>query len=181
MTRCCVYLRSKLSKFLSDVLAEPARFYFWRFLRGLERVSWPINNMAFLRQWPMRVNLRNADAFVPEGPDDGSQAWNAWNVPSRSPSRRVRYDRLVRGGFRLACWTNLVATDHTVPYGTDQVWPLPAPKAFGAGYPRFVPPGQAIFLRCDADDPPPRKRSSESFRTRRYGNTRNRRGSRQPL
>ena len=28
MTRCCVYLRSKLSKFLSDVLAEPARFYF---------------------------------------------------------------------------------------------------------------------------------------------------------
>src|ERR1700726_4173681 len=36
MTRCCVYLRSKLSKFLHDVLAEPARFYFWRFLRRLE-------------------------------------------------------------------------------------------------------------------------------------------------
>jgi asparagine synthase (glutamine-hydrolysing) len=36
MTRCCVYLRSKLSKFLPDVLAEPARFYFWRFLRRLE-------------------------------------------------------------------------------------------------------------------------------------------------
>ena len=81
--------------------------------------------MAFVWQWPMRVNLRNADAFVPEGPDDGSQAWNAWNVPSRSPSRRVRYDRLVRGGFRLACWTNPGATDQTVPYGTDQVWPLP--------------------------------------------------------
>jgi len=26
--RCCVYLRSKLSKFLPDVLAEPACFYF---------------------------------------------------------------------------------------------------------------------------------------------------------
>jgi hypothetical protein len=50
MTRCCVYLRSKLSKFLPDVLAEPARFHFWRFLRGLERVSCPINNMAFVRQ-----------------------------------------------------------------------------------------------------------------------------------
>src|SRR5258706_8868718 len=36
MTRCCVYLRSTLSKFLPDVLAEPARFYFWRFLRRLE-------------------------------------------------------------------------------------------------------------------------------------------------
>ena len=36
MTRCCVYLRSKLSKLLPDVLAEPARFYFWRFLRMLE-------------------------------------------------------------------------------------------------------------------------------------------------
>src|SRR5260221_12033414 len=36
MTRCRVYFRSKLSKFLPDVLAEPARFYFWRFLRRLE-------------------------------------------------------------------------------------------------------------------------------------------------
>jgi hypothetical protein len=36
MTRCRVYLMSKLSKFLPDVLAEPARFYFWRFLRRLE-------------------------------------------------------------------------------------------------------------------------------------------------
>jgi hypothetical protein len=26
---------SKLSKFLPDVLAEPARFYFWQFLRRL--------------------------------------------------------------------------------------------------------------------------------------------------
>ena len=39
ITRCCVYLRSKLSKFLPDVLAEPACFYFWRFLRRLELVS----------------------------------------------------------------------------------------------------------------------------------------------
>ena len=51
ITRFCVYLRSKLSKFLPDVLAEPARFYFWRFLRRLELVSCPINNMAFVRQW----------------------------------------------------------------------------------------------------------------------------------
>src|SRR6202007_1025318 len=28
-------LRTKLSKLLPDVLAEPARFYFWRFLRRL--------------------------------------------------------------------------------------------------------------------------------------------------
>src|SRR5258707_15660207 len=48
MTRCCVYLRSKLNRFLPDVLAEPARFYFWRFLRRLELVSCPINNMAFV-------------------------------------------------------------------------------------------------------------------------------------
>src|SRR5258708_36955868 len=33
MTRCCVYLKIKLSKFLPDVLAEPARFYFLLFLR----------------------------------------------------------------------------------------------------------------------------------------------------
>jgi hypothetical protein len=50
MTRCCVYLRSKLSKLLPDVLAEPARFYFWRFLRRLELVSCPIDNMAFVRR-----------------------------------------------------------------------------------------------------------------------------------
>jgi hypothetical protein len=54
-----------------------------------------------------RRQLQEADVFVPEGPDDGSQAWNAWNAPSRSPSRRVRYDRLARGGYRLGWWTNV--------------------------------------------------------------------------
>jgi hypothetical protein len=33
MTRFRVWLSSMLNKLLPNVLAEPARFYFWRFLR----------------------------------------------------------------------------------------------------------------------------------------------------
>src|SRR5258707_257390 len=36
MTRCCVYLRSKLSKLLPDVLAEPARFFLAIFAEARE-------------------------------------------------------------------------------------------------------------------------------------------------
>jgi hypothetical protein len=31
----------------------------------------------------------DAGVFVPEGSDDGSQAWNAWNRSRRDPSRRA--------------------------------------------------------------------------------------------
>jgi hypothetical protein len=100
------------------------------------RVNFRRSRGARLPAAAHRRQHKDAGVFVPEGPDDGSQAWNAWNVPSRSPSRlvrhsqdgdggRVRYDWLVRGGYCLRWWTKRGATDHTVPYGTDHVYPLP--------------------------------------------------------
>ena len=78
--------------------------------------------------------------FVPEGPDDGSQACNAWNVPSRSPSRRVRYDRLVRRGDGLGWWQSVAPQNHTVPCGTDHVCPLPGISSLAiVKVPTFVP------------------------------------------
>src|SRR5258708_28814232 len=65
MTRRRVYLRSKLSKFLPNVLAEPARFYFWRFLRRLEPVSCPINNMAFAPAAARRRQPKRSVVYCP--------------------------------------------------------------------------------------------------------------------
>jgi hypothetical protein len=83
------------------------------------------------------------------------ESFRGWNVPSRSPTRSVRYDRLAREGYCPRRGQKRDATDHTVPFlrrhpgygeqdGTDHVRPLLAPKAFGAGYPRFVPPGHRL-------------------------------------
>src|SRR5580692_8452585 len=53
--------------------------------------------------------------------------------------KRVRYDRLVRGGYDLGWYTNRGATDHAVP--CRRIMPL-LYQAFHAGYPRFVPLGR---------------------------------------
>jgi hypothetical protein len=58
----------------------------------------------------------------------------------RSPSRRVRHDRLFRASYRLARWTTPAAPDHTVPYGTDHICRVS--RHFIPGYHRLVPPGQ---------------------------------------
>jgi len=79
--------------------------------------------------------------FVPEGPDDGSQAWNAWKVPSRSPSRRVRYDRLAReatvsdGGQSVA--------PQIIPYPTGRIM-FALYQAFHAWLPSFRPSGTKV-------------------------------------
>ena len=59
---------------------------------------------------------------------------------TRSPSRRVRYDRLSKASCGLAPWTTPAAPDHTVPYGTDHI--RRASRHFMPGYHRLVPLGQ---------------------------------------
>jgi hypothetical protein len=87
------------------------------------------------------VFLSRRDQMIVASPE----SFRGWNVPSRSPSPRVRYDRLATGGYDLGRWTKRGTTNHTVPFlrrppgyegqdGTDHVCPLAAPKAFGAGY-----------------------------------------------
>ena len=79
--------------------------------------------------------------FVPEGQDDGSQAWNAWKVLSSSSSRRVRGDRLARGGYRLVWWTNRgpqIAPSLRDGFLRD------AFQAFHAWLPSFRPSGTKI-------------------------------------
>jgi hypothetical protein len=92
---------------------------------------------------------KDGGVFVPEGPDYGSdstelvevRAWNAWNVPSRSPSRRVRYDRLVRGAI----------VSHGGQGVVPQITPFPTGRimaglyqAFHAGLPSFRPSGTNV-------------------------------------
>jgi hypothetical protein len=87
--------------------------------------------------------------FVPEGPDDGSQAWNAWNVLSRSPSRRVRYDRLAKGGYGLG-WGQSLAPQIT-PFPTGRIMSA-LYQAFHAWLPSFRPSGTKVsFLRLTQD------------------------------
>jgi hypothetical protein len=62
------------------------------------------------------------------------------NRARRSPSRRVRYDRLSKASYRLARWTTPAARGHTVPYGTDHI--CRASRHFMPGYHRLVPTGQ---------------------------------------
>jgi hypothetical protein len=62
------------------------------------------------------------------------------NRAPRSPSRRVRHDRLFKASYRLARWTTPAAPDHTVPYGTDHICRVS--RHFMPGYHRLVPPGQ---------------------------------------
>ena len=62
------------------------------------------------------------------------------NGARRSPSRRVRYDRLSKASYRLARWTTPAARDHTVPYGTDHICRVS--RHFIPGYHRLVPTGQ---------------------------------------
>jgi hypothetical protein len=62
------------------------------------------------------------------------------NMASRSPSRRVRYDRLARASYGLGRWQTPSGADHTVLCGTDHVHQLP--RHFMPGYHHVVPPGQ---------------------------------------
>ena len=78
MTRYRVYLRSKLNKFLPNVLAEPARFYFWRFLRRLELVSCPINSTA--RRVAMKMGRQACPAAA------GSVTYPFRYAPSSRPA-----------------------------------------------------------------------------------------------
>ena len=88
MTRYRVYLRSKLNKFLPNVLAEPARFYFWRFLRRLELVSCPINSTA--RRVAMKMGRQACPAAAgsvtsPFRYAPSSRPAAAWQLPDRRP------------------------------------------------------------------------------------------------
>ncbi len=66
---------------------------------------------------------------IPSGSNDGSdsteraevQAWNAWRVEWRGPSRRVRYDGRSASGRSMTQddGQHPASTDHTVPSGTD--------------------------------------------------------------
>jgi hypothetical protein len=64
------------------------------------------------------------------------------SVANENPSRRVRYDRLVRALNSLGHWRKPSATNHAVPYGTDHVCPFP--RHFMPGYHHLVPPGQRL-------------------------------------
>jgi hypothetical protein len=89
----------------------------------------------------MRGNLRTQVCFFPEGPDDGSQAWNAWKVPSRSPSCRVRYDRLARGGDCLGWWQSVAP--QITPFPTGRIM-FALYQAFHAWLPSFRPSGTKV-------------------------------------
>jgi hypothetical protein len=68
-------------------------------------------------------------------------AWHEMpgNVVSVSPSRRVRYDRLMRMTDPLGVWTNPDTANYTIPYGTDHVRGIF--QAFHAWLPSIRPGG----------------------------------------
>jgi hypothetical protein len=70
----------------------------------------------------------------------------AWNRSQKCPSRRARSDRWDGGSIWSGAVNDIVAADHTVPYGTDLcLGRVRAPNAFGAGYDHTVPTGQISF------------------------------------
>jgi hypothetical protein len=81
-----------------------------------------------------RRQPKDAGVFVPEGPDDGCdstelaevQAWNAWKVPSRSPSRLVRHSQDGDGGrVRYDRWPEGVIVPHGGQNVAPQITPFP--------------------------------------------------------
>ena len=69
----------------------------------------------------------------------------AWNGSQSRPSRRVRYDRWDGGSISSGAINNIVASDHSVPYGTDlSCGRVPGNKL--PGYDRTVPTGQISFF-----------------------------------
>jgi hypothetical protein len=80
--------------------------------------------------------------FVPEGPDDGSQAWNAWNVPSRST---------VSAAADMIGWREGAIVSDSGPSVAPQITPFPTGRiisnhyqAFHAWLPSFRPSGTKV-------------------------------------
>jgi hypothetical protein len=61
VTRFRVWLSSTLNKLLPNVLAESARFYFWRFLRRLELPRCDAND-------PRTLGFESIETFSPMPP-----------------------------------------------------------------------------------------------------------------
>jgi hypothetical protein len=73
----------------------------------------------------------------------------AWNRSQKRPSRRARYDRWGGGLIWSAGLNDIVAADHTVPYGTDLcLGRVPGNEL--PGYDHSVPTGQISFFRFEA-------------------------------
>ena len=80
------------------------------------------------------------------------------NVVLVSPSRRVRYDRLMGMSDPLGVRTKPDTTNHTVPYGTDH--DAAFSRHFTPGYLQFVPDGLSLnFLSLS-------RMSSAAYRSR---------------
>jgi len=71
------------------------------------------------------------------------------------PSRRERCDRW---RYALPTTREIIPSRQSIipfPTGRASEWDIPAPKAFGAGYPQVVPPGQKLrfsTVRLDSYD-----------------------------
>jgi hypothetical protein len=73
----------------------------------------------------------------------------AWNRSQKRPSRRARYDRWDGGLIWSAGLNDIVAADHTVPYGTDLcLGRVPGNELPGYDHP--VPTGQISFFPFEA-------------------------------
>jgi hypothetical protein len=97
----------------------------------------------------MRVNIRTQVFFVPERPDDGSQAIYCLERVQRE-FRPVGYGMNGwREGATVSDGGQSVAPQNTpFPPGRIMFAFYQPRKTFGAGYPRFVPPGQRLVSLC---------------------------------
>ena len=95
-------------------------------------------------------------------------AWHEMpgNVILVSPSRRVRYDRLMGMSDPLGVRTKPDTTNHTVPYGTDHVRAFS--RHFMPGYLQFVPAGLSVRFLSLSRMSSAACRSRRSRRSRRF-------------
>ena len=73
----------------------------------------------------------------------------AWNRSRKRPSLRARYDRWDGGLIWFAGLNDIVAADHTVPYGTD-LFLRRVPGNELPGYDHSVPTGQISCFPFEA-------------------------------